>query len=100
MKYNFGLDTSFDLGFLELVVLKTKIQLYYVTGLCDASVVQQIMRQLVQINDDEINKKKVPEIVENRIIYQQVERTQSLDEAVDQILSGLVVIFIDGIKYA
>ncbi|HLR63207.1 MAG TPA: spore germination protein [Lentibacillus sp.] len=100
MKDNVGLDTSFDLGFRELVVLKTKIQLYYVTGLCDASVVQQIMRQLVQINDDEINKKKVPEIVENRIIYQQVERTQSLDEVVDQMLSGLVVIFIDGIKYA
>ncbi|WP_010530864.1 spore germination protein [Lentibacillus jeotgali] len=100
MKDNVGLDTSFDLGFRELVVLKTKIQLYYVTGLCDASVVQQIMRQLIQINDDEINKKKVSEIVENRIIYQQVERTQSLDEVVDQVLSGLVVIFIDGVKYA
>ncbi|GGJ94252.1 stage V sporulation protein AF [Lentibacillus kapialis] len=100
MKDNVGLDTSFDLGFRELVVLKTKIQLYYVTGLCDGTVVQRIMRQLVQINDDEVNKRKVPEIVENRIIYQQVERTQSLDEVVDQVLSGLVVIFIDGEKYA
>ncbi|TFJ93766.1 spore germination protein [Lentibacillus salicampi] len=100
MKDRVGLDTSFDFGFRELTVLKTKIQLYYVTGLCDGEVVQQIMRQLVQINDDEVNTKKVPEIVENRIIYQQVERTESLDESVDQILSGLIVIFIDGIKYA
>ncbi|SFA72896.1 stage V sporulation protein AF [Lentibacillus halodurans] len=100
MKDHIGLGTSFDLGYRELIVLKTKIQLYYVTGLCDGSVVQQIMRQLIQINDDENNTKKVPEIIENRIIYQQVERTESLDEAVDQLLSGLVVIFVDGIKYA
>ncbi|QKY69243.1 spore germination protein [Lentibacillus sp. CBA3610] len=100
MKENIGLGTSFDLGFREMIILKQKVQLYYVTGLTDASVVQQIMRQLVQINDDETNAKKLPEIVENRIIYQQVEPTESLDEAVDQMLSGLVVIFIDGIKYA
>ncbi|ALX48000.1 spore germination protein [Lentibacillus amyloliquefaciens] len=100
MKDYVGLGTSFDFGFRELVILKTKIQLYYVTGLCDASVVQQLMRQLVQINDYESNMKKVPEIIENRIIYQQVERTESLDEAVDQMLSGLIVIFVDGIRYA
>src|SRR5699024_7962023 len=79
---------------------KTKIQLCYVSGLCDTSVVQLIMRQNDQINDDEINKKKVPELVEKQISYQQVERTQSLDEVVDQMLYGLVVILNDGIKYA
>ncbi|MFD1360607.1 spore germination protein [Lentibacillus salinarum] len=100
MRDHIGLDTSFDLDFRELVILKRKIQLYYVNGLCDGSVIQQIMRQLVQINDDETNTKKLPEIVENRIIYQQVERTKSLDEAVDQMLSGLLIIFVDGIDYA
>lgn len=33
MKGQIGIGTSFDLGFRELVILKTKIQVYYLTGL-------------------------------------------------------------------
>ncbi|TRM12618.1 spore germination protein [Lentibacillus cibarius] len=100
MKDNIGVGTSFDLGFRELSILKRKVHLYYLTGLCDSSVVLHIIRQLVKINDDESNTKKLPEIIENRIIFMQVNKTESLDEAVDQMLSGLIVIFVDGIKYA
>ncbi|RYG74614.1 spore germination protein [Lentibacillus lipolyticus] len=100
MKNNIGVGTSFDLGFRELIILKRKVHLYYLTGLCDSSVVLEIIRKLVDINDKESNMKKVPEIIENRIVYMQVNKTESLDEAVDQMLSGLIVIFVDGIKYA
>ncbi|GGB33908.1 spore germination protein [Virgibacillus dakarensis] len=100
MKKHIGIGVSFDAGFREITVLKTKIQLYYVNGLVDSSNVIQIMKVLVQINDNEGNRKKVREIVENRLVHQQVAHTKSMDEVVDQMLSGLIVIFVDGEKEA
>ncbi|WP_425509025.1 spore germination protein [Virgibacillus doumboii] len=100
MKDKIGIGTSFDLGFRELVILKKKIQIYYLTGLCDTSLVQQIMKKIIDINDKESNMRKVPEIIENRLVHQQVDKAKTLDEAVDQLLSGLIVIFVNGEKFA
>src|SRR5699024_1265807 len=44
--------------------------------------------------------KKVFEIIENRLINLQVENVESMDEVVDQLLSGLIIIFVDDEKYA
>jgi len=96
MKDRIGIGTSFDMGFRELIVLKTKIEIYYVTGLCDTSVIQEILKKLMDINEVEGNRRKLPEIIENRLVHQQVDRVKTMDEAVDQILSGLVAVFIDG----
>ncbi|MEN1969108.1 spore germination protein [Lentibacillus sp. N15] len=96
MEKHVGINVSFDVGFREVTVLKTKVQLYYLNGLVDSSVIVQILKVLVEINDNEISRKKAQEIIENRLIHQQVERIKSMDEAVDQMLSGLIVIFIDG----
>src|SRR5699024_5133176 len=46
------------------------------------------------------NRRKLAEIVENRLVNEQITEIKSLDEAVDQILSGLIVLFIDGEKRA
>ncbi|MFD2045913.1 spore germination protein [Ornithinibacillus salinisoli] len=100
MKERVGVGTSYDVGFREVFLLKKSIQLYYLTGLVDSLIVQELIKELVNMNDHETNKRKVPEIVENRLIHQQVETIKSMDDAVDQILSGLIVVFIDGEKYA
>jgi stage V sporulation protein AF len=55
---------------------------------------------LIAINDFESNQKKLPEIIENRLVHQQLEPTETMDEAIDQLLSGLIVVFINGYKYA
>ncbi|WP_188453962.1 spore germination protein [Virgibacillus oceani] len=100
MKERVGVNTSFDLGFREIIILKNKVQLYYLTGLCDSSIILQILKVLVEINDNERNKNKIPEIIENRLIHQQVNRIKSMDEAVDQMLSGLIVVFVNGEREA
>ncbi len=98
MKDKIGLGTSFDLGFRELTILKTKVQIYYVNGLCDTSVILEIIKKMVDINDSERNRKKIPEIIQNRIVHQQVNSTENMDETIDQLLSGLIVIFVNGEK--
>ncbi|MBP1969657.1 stage V sporulation protein AF [Virgibacillus natechei] len=100
MKERLGLDVSFDVDFRELIVLKEKIHIYYVTGLCDTAVIQELLKKLVEINDNESNTKKVFETVENRLVHQQLEKSETMDEAIDQMLSGLIIVFVNGVKKA
>ena len=100
MKEQLGLDVSFDVGFRDMIVLKRKIQLYYVTGLCDTSIIQQVLKVIIDINDSESNQRELPKIIYNRLVHQQVEKVDNMDEVVDQVLSGLIVIFVDGFDEA
>ncbi|MEK3908475.1 spore germination protein [Oceanobacillus sp. FSL K6-0127] len=100
MEDRLGMGLSFDVGYRELIILKRKVHIYYVTGLCDTSVTQEIMEMLIYINDNETNYKKLPEIIENRLLHQQVEKVKTMDEAADQVLSGLITVFIDGEQFA
>ncbi len=97
MKERVGVGVSFDVGFRELVVLKTKVNLFYLTGLCDSTLVVEVIKKLVEINDFESNQKKLKEIIYNRLVHQQVQEIEYMDEAVDQLLSGLIVVYIDGV---
>lgn len=94
-----GEDTSYDIGLRELLVLDRKILLYYVNGLVDDIVIVQIIRQLVETNDNEIPK-RVSDIVHNRIVSHQIEEEREFSKIIDELLSGLIVIFLDGIEYA
>ncbi|RKQ38012.1 spore germination protein [Oceanobacillus halophilus] len=96
MEEKLGLEVSFDVGFRELIVLKKKVQIYYVTGLCDTSTIQELMKKIIEINDFESNNRKLPEIINNRLVHQQVDPVETMDEVVDQVLSGLVAVFVQG----
>lgn len=91
-----GLGTSFDLGVRKFVVLKTDIHMYYVNGLCDTEYITEIMSGLLSVNERESNRSKVFEIIENRIDNQSVAKIETMDELVDQVLSGLIVIVVNG----
>ncbi|WP_188383000.1 spore germination protein [Ornithinibacillus halotolerans] len=100
LKERVGVGTSFDVGFRSITLIKTDIQLYYVTGLIDSLIIQDIIEELVNLNEKEKERKKVAEIIKNRLLHQQVDNVKTMDEAVDQMLSGLIVIFIDGERFA
>ncbi|MDX8046075.1 spore germination protein [Gracilibacillus sp. S3-1-1] len=96
MKTKLGLDVSFDVGFREFTIFNKKMQLYYVTGLVDTEFIVEIMKKLISINDEEEADEHIYEVINNRIVHQQVETAKTMDEAVDQMLSGLLVMFVDG----
>ncbi|MCM3586448.1 spore germination protein [Mesobacillus maritimus] len=93
-----GLETSFDLGVRKLKVLKKDVHFYYVNGLCDTIPIVQIVKELVGINNRKEISTQLQEIVENRIVHQSVEPVDNMDEVVDQVLSGLIVILVEGEK--
>lgn len=100
MKSRVGVGTSFDVEYRELIILKRKTQMYYVNGLVDDPTVVEIIKVLVGLNDHETNKSQLYDIIKNRLVNLSVKSVQSMDEALDQMLSGLIVLFIDNEQYA
>jgi stage V sporulation protein AF len=99
-KDNVGLNTSFDLGIRKLNILDYQVNLYFINGLCDTAYITEILKKVTSINDNEVDHTKFKEIFENRIANQSVAKIKTIDEAVDQVLSGLIIFFIEGMEYA
>jgi stage V sporulation protein AF len=96
LKEHVGIGTSFDLGVRKYKVLGKEVQVYFLNGLCDTAYIIQLLKELVNLNEKERKTYKVKEIIENRLIHQQVERVDNMDKVVDQLLSGLIILFIEG----
>lgn len=98
-KEHVGLNTSFDLGIRKLYIMDYQVNMYFLNGLCDTAYIVQILNKITAISDDEVDHVKFKEILENRIVNQSVDKIRTLDEVVDQLLSGLIVFLIEGSDY-
>lgn len=96
LKEKIGIGTSFDLGIRKVYILKKEVHIYYCNGLCDTQYLIELLKQIVQINDKERQTAQAKQILENRLVHQQVSRVDHLDEAIDKLLSGLIVILMEG----
>ena len=100
MKQRVGLGISFDLGVRKLNVLKTDVQIYFCNGLCDTRFVIELIEELVQLNDHEKHSTDIYKLIYNRLLNQSVQPIKTLNELVDFVLSGLIVVVIDGVDTA
>src|SRR5690625_6185105 len=64
MKEEVGAKVSYDVDFREVVVLHRKVQLYYNNGLVDDVTVVQLLKKIVEINDDEVEEEKLASIIQ------------------------------------
>lgn len=97
MKNRIGLGESFDLGLRKLKVLDKQVHFYYVNGLCDTAYIIEIIEELVNLSDGRKPlSSQVFKIIENHLVHQSVSLIKTLDELVDSVLSGLIVIVIEG----
>src|SRR5699024_8339115 len=100
MKYEVGATISYDLGFRKISVVRRNIQLYNVNGLVDDMSVVHILRELIETNDFESKNDDIYDIIKKRLVNQQVEEVNKIDEVTDQVLSGLIAVFVDGERKA
>lgn len=100
MKQRAGLGVSFDIGIRKLKILKKDVHIYYVNGLCDTLFIIQLIEELVEINDHEKLSTDLFKVIENRLVNQSVEQTKMLDTVVDQVLSGLIAVVMEGERTA
>ncbi|WP_163101118.1 spore germination protein [Peribacillus alkalitolerans] len=99
MKERIGLGESFDLGIRKLKILKKDVNLYFLNGLCDTQFIVEILQEIVVINNDASNHNHridLYELIENRLVHQSVSQVKTLDEIVDQLLTGLIVFVVEG----
>ncbi|MBX9972895.1 spore germination protein [Cytobacillus firmus] len=96
MKKRVGLGESFDLGVRKLTILRKDVHFYYINGLTDTSFIIAIIEGLVGINDSEKLSANLFKIIENRLRHQSIEHIKTMDELVDQVLSGLIVVVGEG----
>lgn len=96
MKDHVGLGKSFDFGVRKITVLKKELHIYYVNGLCDTGFIIQIMEALIEINEFGKPTTKAYDVVKNSIVEQSVEEIKTINDLVDKVLSGLIVIVVDG----
>jgi len=96
MKQRVGLGVSFDFGVRKLKILKKDVHIYYVNGLCDTRFIIELIEELVEINDHKKFSTDIFKIIENRLVNQSVDQVKTLDKIVDQVLSGLIAVVIEG----
>lgn len=96
MKQRVGLGVSFDFGVRKLKILRKDVHFYWITGLCDTQFIIETVEELVRINDHEKLSADLFKIVENRLVNQSVSPIKTLDEMVTQVLSGLIVVVVEG----
>ena len=99
MEKRIGLGVSFDLGMRRLDILRKEVNVYYVNGLCNTEYIIHLLEELVELNDAQRLKTNIFDLVKNRLVNQSVKSVQTLDEVVDQVLSGLVVFLVEGETY-
>jgi len=59
-----GVDISYDVSHREFIIKNRKIQCYFVTGLCDATMSTELFKSLVDINDIEVPNNKLVETID------------------------------------
>ncbi len=96
MKQRVGLGVSFDFGVRKLKILKKEVHFYYVNGLCDTSFIIELVEGLVAINEHEKPSADLFTVVENRLVNQSVSPIKTLDKMVTLVLSGLIVVVVEG----
>lgn len=96
MKERIGIGTSYDVGSRELHILDHHIEAYYCTGLCDTSFIIQLFRELLRMTHVHKPGLEIKDAIKNHLAHQQVTEIKTMDELVDQLLAGLIIILIDG----
>lgn len=100
MKEELGAGSSYDVDYREVIVLHRRVQLYYINGLVDDMTVVQLLKKVIEINDDEVEEDKLASILRNRLVNLQVDIHTSMETLSDELLNGLIVVFVDGEREA
>ncbi|MDV2683354.1 spore germination protein [Alkalihalophilus lindianensis] len=91
-----GLGESFDVGVRTLSILDRKTSIYFVNGLIDSLYVIELMKELMDLDVRHRKTHNIKEAFKNHLTHVQVEETNSMDNAITQMLSGLIFIVVEG----
>jgi len=100
LKEHLGVGESFDLLVREFKAGGKDVALFFVDGFAKDDVLVWIMQSLLRVEREQIAVRSYEKLLKHFLPYIEVAVIQSLEEAMTKILSGALVLFIDGEKKA
>jgi stage V sporulation protein AF len=102
MKTHVGLEETFDLGVRKFKILKKEVHVYYLNGLVDTGFLMENTEQLIRMNDHEKPSSSTDffALIENHLVHQSVSKLTILGELIDRLLSGTVIVVVEGYAQA
>ncbi|MEI4829087.1 spore germination protein [Bacillus sp. FJAT-53711] len=96
LKQTVGLGVTFDVGIRKFQILDKEIGVFFVNGLSDSNFIIHILDEVVDTNEIQRYEDNTVKLLENRLIHQQVSKIKTMEDVIFQVLSGLIVIFVEG----
>lgn len=96
LKKHLGVGESFDIIVRDFKVGGKRVALFFVDGFAKDDVMIWIMQSLFQVAREQITIKAYEKLLNHHLPYIEVDEIESLDDAETSILSGALVLFIDG----
>ena len=96
LKQHLGIGESFDVLVREFKVGGKAVALFFIDGFAKDDVLVWIMQSLFRVQREQIAVKGYEKLIQHHLPYIETGEIRTLDEAEIKILSGALVLFIDG----
>ncbi|TCS84091.1 spore germination protein [Tepidibacillus fermentans] len=93
-----GVGKSFDLICREMNFGGKDFAIYFVNGFANSDVMTQILKELANLKREDLVPNTLKHLIETYVSHIQVNKIKTINEANDNILSGQLVMLIDGEK--
>lgn len=100
IKKKLGYGVTFDIFIREFKVAEKNAAIVFIDGFIKDRETAEIMKTLMNVPRGGLAPNGVKQILEHYLPYFEVDIADKLDEAMDQVLSGPLILLIDGIDTA
>lgn len=87
---------NFDVGEREIMILGRDCRIYYTNSLVDSTIVVMMMREFMRLSNENEQTENVFQEIKQHLVHYQVEEITTIDDTVDKMLTGRIVLLIDG----
>ncbi len=90
-----NVDVNFDVLYRDLVIGGKDAVIYFIDGFCKDELMQKMLQYFIGLTADDLPQ-DAPEMLRRNMPYVEVELKDRKDEIVTAVLSGQLIMFIDG----
>lgn len=98
LKEKLGIGITFDVIIREFCIGEKDAAIVFIDGFIKDRETSAIMRALMDVPKGELGFNGIDKIVKRYLSYFEIECTDDLDTAIDQLLSGPMLLLVDGYK--
>lgn len=92
---DFG-PANFDMGERGIRLLGRECMVYYTNSLVDTSILVVLMREFMRFSNNNERVSDVFEEIKQHLVHEQVEEISTINDAVDKVLTGRMILLVDG----